>query len=114
LNASDSLPKGFIVKGSGYSEDIDIILREMDLQLPEVHDDFVEASVNEQSLSLSSIAVAEKVMPSVKNMGLRDALYLLEKQGLNVQVIGKGKVKYQSIPAGQSIRKGLEVTIRLG
>jgi cell division protein FtsI (penicillin-binding protein 3) len=46
-------------------------------------------------------------------MGLKDALFLLEKQGLNVLVNGKGSVVRQSIEPGLLIKKGMPVVIEL-
>jgi cell division protein FtsI (penicillin-binding protein 3) len=46
-------------------------------------------------------------------MGLKDALYLLEKEGLRVIVNGKGSVAKQSIAPGTLISKGLPVVIDL-
>lgn len=53
------------------------------------------------------------VMPNVTGMGLKDALYLLEKQGLRVLVKGKGSVVRQSIAPGSPIQKGLPVVLDL-
>ena len=39
-------------------------------------------------------------VPDVTGMGLKDALYLLEKAGLKVQVEGSGYVRRQSLRAG--------------
>jgi cell division protein FtsI (penicillin-binding protein 3) len=36
----------------------------------------------------------------VRGMGLKDALFLLEGIGLNVQVKGRGKVSVQSLAPG--------------
>lgn len=44
--------------------------------------------------------VREKVIPNVMGMGARDASYLLESVGLQVEFYGAGKVLRQSIPAG--------------
>ena len=52
-------------------------------------------------------------MPDVCGMGLKDALYLLEQQGLNVLVNGKGTVVKQSINPGMTIYKGMPVVIEL-
>jgi cell division protein FtsI (penicillin-binding protein 3) len=57
--------------------------------------------------------VREKLMPNVKGMGLKDALYLLESMGLKVAINGKGKVKNQSIAPGSSLAKGLTVILEL-
>lgn len=49
-------------------------------------------------------------VPNVKGMNLKDALYLLENQGLHVISSGVGKVRYQSIIPGTPSRRQ---TIRL-
>ena len=49
--------------------------------------------------------VSKQVMPNVKGMGLKDALYLLENMGLKVSVKGKGKVANQSVAPGTAIDK---------
>lgn len=52
-------------------------------------------------------------MPNVVGMTIRDAKYLLEKQGLIVSFEGKGKVVSQSISAGSSFTKGNKVNLNL-
>jgi cell division protein FtsI (penicillin-binding protein 3) len=44
---------------------------------------------------------------------LKDAIFLLEQQGLNVLVNGKGMVIRQSIPAGTWVTRGTPVVIDL-
>jgi cell division protein FtsI (penicillin-binding protein 3) len=46
-------------------------------------------------------------------MGLKDALYVLETSGINVQVNGKGKVINQSITAGTPVIKGQSIVLYL-
>ena len=46
-------------------------------------------------------------------MGLRDAMYLLESNGLQVKVVGKGTVTKQSVLAGSKINRGQWVIIEL-
>lgn len=53
------------------------------------------------------------VIPNVKGMGLRDALYLLENSGLKVGVSGAGTVSRQSLEPGQRVRKGSYIGIVL-
>lgn len=62
---------------------------------------------------LKSINMKQQVMPNVKGMGLRDALYLLESLGMKVSVKGKGKVANQSLQPGVAISKGATVTLEL-
>jgi len=66
-----------------------------------------------KSLPVSQPYVIRGVMPDVCGMGLKDALYLLEQQGLNVLVNGKGTVVRQSINPGASITRGMPVVIEL-
>ncbi len=58
-------------------------------------------------------SIVKGTMPDVGGMGLKDALYLLEQQGLNVLVNGKGTVVKQSIAPGMQISKGMPVVIEL-
>lgn len=54
-----------------------------------------------------------KRVPNVKGMGAMDAVYLLESLGLKVHLSGMGKVKSQSIPAGNTIVKGKTIQLKL-
>ncbi|MGY4385420.1 cell division protein FtsI (penicillin-binding protein 3) [Pedobacter sp. UYP24] len=53
------------------------------------------------------------LMPDIKGMGLKDALYLTGNAGLKTRVKGSGKVIAQSIAAGSKIGKGLLLQIEL-
>ncbi len=53
------------------------------------------------------------IVPDVKGMGARDAIYMLEKTGLKVVVQGKGYVKEQSLNAGEPFLKGQTIVIKL-
>lgn len=57
--------------------------------------------------------VDRNVMPDVRNMTLKDALYLLENMNLKVAVKGRGRVVAQDIPAGMTIGKNKTVTLLL-
>ena len=57
--------------------------------------------------------INNKLVPSVIGMGAKDAVYLLESIGLKTRLSGMGKVKSQSIPAGNTIRKGQTIQLRL-
>ena len=54
-----------------------------------------------------------KRVPNVIGMGAKDAVYLLESTGLKVQLTGMGKVKSQSIQAGNTLHKGKTIHLRL-
>ena len=55
----------------------------------------------------------KKVIPNLKGMSGMDAVALLENLKLKVKVIGVGKVKKQSIPAGASLDKSKTIILEL-
>jgi len=57
--------------------------------------------------------INKQMMPDVKGMGLKDALYMLERMNVKVATTGKGKVKSQSIQPGSAIAKNQIVKIEL-
>jgi cell division protein FtsI (penicillin-binding protein 3) len=65
------------------------------------------------SLLVSPRLVETGIVPNVLGMGLQDALYLLESQGMKVNVSGFGTVRKQSIPAGSHIQTNHSITIEL-
>jgi cell division protein FtsI (penicillin-binding protein 3) len=52
-------------------------------------------------------------VPNVVGMGARDAVYLLEKSGLRVNLSGRGQVISQSLTPGQRVNRGQTVSIVL-
>ncbi|MBN8880167.1 MAG: transpeptidase family protein [Sphingobacteriales bacterium] len=62
---------------------------------------------------IRNATVRQQVMPNVRGMGLKDALFLLENMGVRVSVKGKGKVTSQSVSAGEAIAKGASVVLEL-
>ncbi len=64
-------------------------------------------------VEIRDIEYSTVTMPDVVGMGLKDALFLLERAGLRVSFSGKGTVKQQSIKAGAKISAGATVSIKL-
>lgn len=58
-------------------------------------------------------SVGKSVMPDLKGMGLKDALYLLESLNAKVIIKGRGKVKSQSSNPGTELANNQVVTIEL-
>lgn len=58
-------------------------------------------------------SVKTNIVPDVVGMTIRDAIYLLEKQGLKVSFEGKGKVISQSLLKGSAFVKGNKIHLRL-
>ena len=64
-------------------------------------------------ISIRPANIYRNVMPDVKGMGLKDAIFMLETCGLQVRVVGKGKVLTQSILPGTRINKGQSIILEL-
>ena len=52
-------------------------------------------------------------IPNLKGMSGMDAISILENMGLQVEVIGNGKVKNQSVKAGEAVAKVKKVVLEL-
>lgn len=47
-------------------------------------------------------------------MGLKEAVYLLERRGMVVAFSGVGGVESQSVPAGTKVHRGMLIRLELG
>jgi len=64
-------------------------------------------------LVLKEQTLSNNVVPNVIGMGAKDAVYALEKTGLQVNLLGKGGVYSQSLNAGTTALRGQTITIQL-
>ncbi len=64
-------------------------------------------------INVQPARIYKSIVPDVKGMGLKDAVYMLETCGMQVQVQGKGKVQSQSVLPGTRIAKGQNIIIQL-
>jgi len=58
-------------------------------------------------------SIPKGTVPDVTNMGLRDALYLLENMGYNVRFSGRGVIVEQSPKAGTELGQGGSIQLQL-
>lgn len=88
------------------------------LDIPVVDNDptaeWVVTQNKDSIVKLDRRTIDSNIVPNVKGMGLRDALFLLENVGLKVNVVGTGIVARQTIEAGSRVKKGAEISIILG
>lgn len=101
---------------AGRKKDIARVLDELDIMngWSFYKSEWVEANREEDGVALSSRVMKPGTIPNVKGMGVTDAVYLLEKSGLRVSLRGFGKVKSQSLRAGDPMRRGQNIVITLG
>src|SRR5690554_3915010 len=75
--------------------------------------EWITTHTKDSVVDLKPLAITENLVPNVVGMGLRDAIYLLENNGLFVKIKGRGMVKYQSLAPGTRINKGQKIEIEL-
>ncbi len=77
-------------------------------------EEWVRASRTGNGVNWKKNIEGKDIVPDVKGMTFRDAIYLLEKSGLKVFYEGKGRVVQQSLDPGKRVGKGERIFIRLG
>lgn len=100
---------------SGYTSDIMNVFKTMNMSYKDSSSNSNWTSVyaaNYQPV-MKQATVRKQVMPNVRGMGLKDAVYLLENMGLKVAIRGRGKVAMQSVAPGTALAKGITVILEL-
>ena len=72
-----------------------------------------KASSDDKEVKLAEEKQSYKTMPDVTGMGASDAVYLLESNGMKVQIKGIGRVKSQSVPYGAMVHNGMTCSLVL-
>lgn len=100
---------------AGAAADIRRVLNTLRVQYQDsvAREEWSNVYARNQQPVVKAVAIRKMVMPNVRGMGLKDALYLLENMGLRVAVKGKGKVAVQSVSPGTQLAKGITVILEL-
>ena len=99
---------------AGYADDLSFICEALGVPVNEAHkEDWVKAKGIENKVKWIDNEIKSNLIPDVKGMTLKDALYLLENRGLRVEIVGKGRVVKQSQNPGVKAIKGSHITIKL-
>lgn len=99
----------------GNKKDVATIFSDLNIPLTSNAEDseWIVTQTKDSSVHIAPRTVKQNLVPNVVGMGLRDAVYLLENQGLRVKIQGSGMVKEQSLQAGLRVREGQEIKITL-
>ena len=65
-----------------------------------------------ESLQSDDMEIEPSIMPDLSGLGMKDALFLAERQGLKVVCKGTGSVTKQSIGAGDKIKPGQKLFLQ--
>ena len=102
---------------SGQADQIRRVTRRFDVPYSAMHGEMWQQTIrlDTAGYELSSLPDARTGMvPQVVGMGLKDALYLLEREGLRVTFTGVGYIQKQSLPAGSAAKRGALIILQLG
>lgn len=103
------------VSKDGNLHDLLIVLKKLHIQYTDnVHDDWVNTTSDKKDIEFTRRSFNKGVVPNVMGMSARDAVYLIESIGMNVDIIGYGKVVKQSSPPGTPAFNGglIELTLK--
>ncbi len=99
---------------SGMYSPTEYALGKLDVPYHEnVKTQWISTITKEKEVVISDRTIIENLIPNVVGMGAKDAIYLLEKQGLRVTILGKGIIRSQSIEPGKNIEKGQTIYLTL-
>ncbi|MCD4747175.1 MAG: transpeptidase family protein [Bacteroidales bacterium] len=99
----------------GEQDEIKNIYKILDFPIDSLssNSEWVVALESNNSVRLGTRIIKEDIVPNVKGMGVKDAVFILESLGLHVKIKGKGFVKNQSKTPGTIIKKGSEIILNL-
>jgi cell division protein FtsI (penicillin-binding protein 3) len=96
----------------GYYKALLSVMSELQLPISVNSSDWVKSFSDDKQIRVESVSVPKNVVPDLLGMGAKDAVYLAERLGLNVQVEGRGKVVSQTIKPGTFVQRGSRILIR--
>jgi cell division protein FtsI (penicillin-binding protein 3) len=103
---------------SGNTKELTYVLNSLGLSytIDQAEATWVSTASSGDMVSLKQRDLRKMLVPSVLDMGLKDAVYLLESSGLKVLVEGRGTVRSQSILPGAVIKNGqtIKLTMSIG
>jgi cell division protein FtsI (penicillin-binding protein 3) len=100
--------------GNGYREDINAVLKKLDVEYRRTSDDdWVVTRESGDTIRLAGVKLEKGLVPDVRGMSLRDAIYLLENSGLRVRYTGRGKVRKQFPEHGARYSDGTVVSLEM-
>ncbi len=110
---NDSIAKLY----TGNKQEINKVLKTLKVEVLDNENnpnaEYVNISTTNTLAKIIAKKYDSKIMPILNGLGYKDAIIICENLGLKVVAKGKGKVKEQSIVAGNAIAKGQIVEVQL-
>ena len=100
---------------NSYKDELKYALTDLGINVKDedVVSDWVITTKLDSCVKLSNRNISENLMPNVKGMGVKDAVFILENLGLSVELQGRGTILNQSVASGSRISKGDLVVLEM-
>ncbi len=98
---------------NGRRDELQNVLEDLGIPAQGGDGEWVSTRKTDEYIQLENLNIHENLVPNVMEMGLKDAVYLLENAGLRVIVDGRGKVTGQSLLPGTRIVKGEDIVLTM-
>ena len=100
---------------SGFKKDLIDLSNSLGLSNhSKTENDWVRTKIIDNSIFWEGINSKSYLVPNVVGMTLKDAIFILESKGLDVNFSGRGRVKNQNISPGKLTKNYKSITIKLG
>ncbi|MBI9066938.1 MAG: transpeptidase family protein [Salinivirgaceae bacterium] len=100
---------------NGHKNELEKVLDDLHIPFENlgINSDWVATEKRDSTIRFNNRYVNDKTIPSVKGMGAKDAIFLLENLGLHVVIKGRGSVGEQSLSPGTKYRHGDRIVLEL-
>lgn len=100
---------------AGKAEEFQQIFEELGLKTEAINpEEWVKTVGSDGKVRLQVNDTDKAIVPDVSGLALRDALFILENKGLQVNYSGKGRVKAQSLAPGTKLSPNATINLVLG
>jgi cell division protein FtsI (penicillin-binding protein 3) len=101
--------------GNGFRDDINVVLSGLGVMINETSKEKWITATREgrDTVSLVAVNISDGLVPNVRGMSMRDAIFLLESYGLRVRCNGRGRVLRQYPEQGTRFQAGALVTLEM-
>jgi cell division protein FtsI (penicillin-binding protein 3) len=115
INEKGKRKKQLPVVKDGNRYDLKVLLKELQIPFKQYgQNEWVGVVRSKNSIDFHKRFMSKNLVPDVIGMTAKDAVYLIENTGMNVRLIGAGKIVKQSINPGSQVYRGglIELTLR--
>jgi len=98
-----------------YAIDATTIYRNLNIPFTENQgsEEWIIANTQSGTTEFEAVRFADKVVPNVKGMKAKDAVFLLENMGISISLSGRGVVRTQSARAGSKVTPNMHINLEL-